>query len=150
RNLYQQIPESPQLFPMLFGLWAFYSVRADYQAARNLGEQLLTLAESTHDPGLLLEAHVACGNNFSFLGELVIARQHLEEAISLYDRRQHGSDAYIYAQDPGVHALSYATLTLWLMGYPDQARKRSLEALTLGRELCHPFSLAFAIIHVLY
>jgi predicted ATPase/class 3 adenylate cyclase len=150
RNLYQQIPESPQLFPMLFGLWAFYSVRADYLTARNLGQELLVLAQSTHDPALLLEAHTACGNTLSFLGELVTARQHLEEAISLYDPRQHGSHAYIYAQDPGVHSLSYATLTLWLMGYPQQARKRSLEALTLGRELCHPFSLAFAMIHVLY
>jgi TOMM system kinase/cyclase fusion protein len=150
RNLYQQIPESPQLFPMLFGLWAFYSVRADYRTARDLCSQLLTLAQSAKDPELLLEAHAACGNTTSFLGELVAAREHLEQAITLYDPKKHGAHAYIYPQDPGVHSLSYATLTLWLMGYPDQARKRSLEALALGQKLSHPFSLAFAMIHVLY
>ena len=31
------------------------------------------------------------------------------------------------------------------LGYPDQALKRSQEALTLAQELSHPFSLAFAL-----
>ena len=41
--------------------------------------------------------------------------------------------------------LSGAALVLWLLGYPDQALKRSQEALTLAQELSHPFSLAFAL-----
>ena len=56
----------------------------------------------------------------------------------------------MYGQDPGVHSGSFATLDLWLLGYPDQARKRSLEAFALAQELSHPYSLAFALIHVLY
>ena len=43
---------------------------------------------------------------------------------------------------PGCAASSYAALTLWYLGYPDQALKRSHEALTLAQELSHPFSLA--------
>ena len=35
--------------------------------------------------------------------------------------------------------------TLWYLGYPDQALKRSHEALTLAQELSHPFSLAYAL-----
>ena len=42
--------------------------------------------------------------------------------------------------------LSYAALGLWYLGYPDQALKRSHEALTLAQELSHPFSLAFALV----
>ena len=49
-------------------------------------------------------------------------------------------------QDPGVACQSYACLALWFLGYPDQALKRSQEALTLAQELSHPFSLAFALI----
>jgi predicted ATPase len=41
-------------------------------------------------------------------------------------------------------------LVLWLLGYPDQARKRSLEAFALAQELSHPYSSAFALVHVLY
>jgi predicted ATPase len=35
---------------------------------------------------------------------------------------------------------------LWSLGYPDQALKRSLEALSLARELAHSFSLAYALV----
>ena len=36
--------------------------------------------------------------------------------------------------------------TLWFLGYPDQALKRSHEALALAQELSHPYSLAYALI----
>jgi predicted ATPase len=44
--------------------------------------------------------------------------------------------------DPGVACLSYEAWTLWHLGYPDQALKRIQQALTLGRELDQPFTLA--------
>ena len=34
---------------------------------------------------------------------------------------------------------------LWALGYPDDAVRRLREALSLARELSHPFSLAFAV-----
>ena len=37
---------------------------------------------------------------------------------------------------------AYARAWLVVLGYPDQALTRSHEALTLARELAHPFSLA--------
>ena len=45
---------------------------------------------------------------------------------------------------PGCRA--YAGVTLWYLGYPDQALQRSREALTLARELGHPVSLASALL----
>ncbi len=41
--------------------------------------------------------------------------------------------------------LSLESLVLWMLGYPDQALRRSQEALTLSRELAHPFSLAHTL-----
>ena len=35
-------------------------------------------------------------------------------------------------------------MTLWLLGYPDQALERSREALALAREMSHPYSMAHA------
>jgi predicted ATPase/class 3 adenylate cyclase len=150
RDLYQQLGESPQLFPMLFGLWAYNRVKADYSTARQLGNELVSMAQAAEDPGLLIEAHAAHGDTLAFSGELTRAREHLEQAIELYDFDKFRSHAFIFGQDPGVHALSYATLTLWLLGCPDEARKRSLEALALAQRLSHPFTLAFALIHVIH
>ena len=53
RELCQQVGETPQLFPVLWGLWLFYFVRGELQTARELGEQLLSLAQSVQDPALL-------------------------------------------------------------------------------------------------
>ena len=74
RELCQQVGETPQLFPVLLGLWAFYVVRGELQTARELGEQLLSLAQSVQDPALLLMAHYALGCTLFCLGELTSAR----------------------------------------------------------------------------
>ncbi len=145
RELCQGVGETPQLFPVLFGLWVFHFVRGELQTARELAEQALTLARRVQDPALLLEAYYRLGYTLFHFGELVAARSHLEQSIVLYDSQQHQSHALLYGQDPGVVSLSYAALALWLLGYPDQALKRNHEALALAQEVSHPFSLAFAL-----
>src|SRR5262249_19469714 len=141
RELCQQVGQTPQLFQVLRGLWLFYMHRVELQTAREMGEHLLTLAQQVGDRALLLEAHYALGNTLNYLGEFVAAGTHLERGIALYDRQQHHAHAVRYGQDPGVVCRAYAGVTLWYRGYPDQALQRSHEALTLARELAHPFSL---------
>jgi predicted ATPase len=80
------------------------------------------------------------------LGEFAAARQHFEQGIALYDRQQHRAHAFRYGQDPGVICHAYAALTLWWLGYPEQALRRSQQAVTLARELAHPFSLGIALV----
>ncbi|MBI3304004.1 MAG: hypothetical protein HYZ72_18210, partial [Deltaproteobacteria bacterium] len=97
------------------------------------------------DPALLLLAHRMLGATLFYLGEVALARAHFEQVIALYDPQQHRSLASLYMTDSGVHCLSYTAFALWLLGYPDQALKRNHEALTLARELSHPYSLAYAL-----
>ncbi len=144
RALCQQLGETPQLFPVLYGLWSFYVLRREVQTARELAEQLMRLAQRVHDPYLLALAHRALGYPLYFLGELISAWTHAEQAIALYDPQQHPRDT-VSTSDLRVVCLSYASLTLWCLGYPDQALKRSHEAVALAEELSHPFSLANAL-----
>jgi class 3 adenylate cyclase/predicted ATPase len=146
RELCQQVGETPQRFQVLRGLWYFYLHRVELQTARELGEQLLTLAQHVGDPALLLEAHYSLGNTLNYLGEFATARSHLDQGIVLYDRQQHSAHAFRYGQDPGVICHAYAALTLWWLGYPEQAVRRSHKAVTLARELAHPFSLGIALV----
>jgi predicted ATPase/DNA-binding winged helix-turn-helix (wHTH) protein len=145
RELCRQVEETPQLFPVLVGLFRFYLVRAEHKTARELGEQLLSLAQSVQDPALLLEAHFPLGAILYCLGEFAPAREHLEQSIARYDPQQHRSHALVYGTDPGVFCRSWTTHVLWFLGYPDQALERSQEALALAQELSHPFSLALAL-----
>jgi predicted ATPase len=146
RELCQQLGQTPQLFPVLFRLRSFYLVRAELQIAHELGEQLVSLAQSVQDPALLLEAHYALGAALFYLGEFAPAQDHFERMIAIYNPQQYRSHAFLYGQDPGVAALFYAAWSLWYLGYPDQASQRLHEALTLAREVSHPFSLAFAFV----
>src|SRR5215831_13977769 len=123
----------------------FHLVRAEFQTARELGEQLLSLAQRVQTPALLLLAHRVLGQTLAFLGEFSSAHVHLEREMTLYDLGQHRAFASLYGQDQGVICRSWAALTLWSLGYPDQALQRSREALTLAQELVHPFSLAYAM-----
>jgi class 3 adenylate cyclase/predicted ATPase len=145
-ELCQQLGETPQLFPVLHGLWRFYLVRPNLQIAREMAEQCLKLAQSVQDPELLLEAHMALGAAFLWLGELVPAKVQTELGIALYDPEQHRSHAFLYyGQDPGVFCLSYGAWALWYLGYPDQALERVYKASTLAQGLSHPYSLGFAL-----
>jgi predicted ATPase/class 3 adenylate cyclase len=145
RELCQQVGETPQLFPVLYGQWLFYLVRAQLQTARQLSEQLLILAQRAQDTTLLLEAHRALGTSLFYLGELAPARTHLEQAMTLYDPQQHRSLAFHAGQDPGVVCRGFAAWALGLLGYPDQALQRSDDTRVLAQERAHPFTLAYAL-----
>ena len=137
--------ETPQLFPILWGLWYFYTLRAEFHTARELEAQCLTLAQHVHDPALLLQAHFMPGTTSLHLGELVAAHTSLERAIALYDPQQHRAQAWLYGEETGVIARAYIGRPLWLLGYPDQALQRSQQAVRLAREIASPFSQAFAL-----
>jgi class 3 adenylate cyclase/predicted ATPase len=145
-ELCRQVGETSQLFPALRGLWQFYLLRAELQTAHELGEQLLSLANSVQDPALLPEIHRALGEPLLWLGEFAPARVHLEEGITLYNPQQHRSHALVYGLDPGVPCLSFTAIALWNLGYPDQALKRGREALALAQGLFHPPSLTLALL----
>jgi predicted ATPase len=144
RELCRQVGETPQLFPALRLLGTFYSTRGEYQTGHEIAEQLLSLAERVENPLLVTVAHLSLGWNLLFLGEFAQAQAYLGQAITFYERQQHQSLAFTYGFDHGVACLSFASWTLWALGYPDQALKRSQEALALAQELSHPLSMAFA------
>jgi class 3 adenylate cyclase/predicted ATPase len=146
RDLCQQVGETPQLAPTLFGLRAFYIMRGDLQTSRDLDEQLLRLAQQMQDTPLLIEAHWALGTTLCFLGEIVPARAHLEQSITLYDAQPPRAQPLLdVVRDPGVAARSWISWLLWVHGYPDQARTRSQQAFTLAQALAHPYSQAIAL-----
>jgi predicted ATPase/class 3 adenylate cyclase len=146
RELCQHVGETPQLFPVLRGLWRFYQAGGDLRTAHELATQCLSLAQSTQDAASLVEAYEVLGITFYHLGEVSAARTYFEHGTALYDPLQHHALAFVYGEDPGVACLSRVAHVLWMLGYPDQALQRNAEALTLASQLAHPFSLAYALI----
>jgi tetratricopeptide (TPR) repeat protein len=123
----------------------FYITRGEVQTARELGEQLLNLAQRVHEPARLADAHISLGNALFHLGEWGAARTHLEQGLAHYQPQQHRSPSRMRTTDIGVFGLARLGQSLWRLGYADQALQQSQEALTLARELVHPYSVAAAL-----
>ncbi len=146
RELCEQFGETPQLFPVLWGLARMHDTRGELRAGRALGEQLLSIAQRGQEPALLLEAHHEIWANLFMLGELTSARMHLEQGFALYDPQKHKHHAFLYGgHDPGVCCGWHSAEVLWLLGYPDQALRRSQDSLALARELSHPSTMVYAL-----
>jgi class 3 adenylate cyclase/predicted ATPase len=147
RQLCIQLGDAPQLFAVLFGLWWFYEVKANLRAARGTANQLLDIAGKEGDPAHLLQAHRTMGHTNLWLGEFVSAHAHFEQAMTLYDPQQHRALAFTSGQEPGVLSRGFAAHVLWYLGFPDRALEMMDAALSLARDVAHPFSLAFALDH---
>lgn len=144
RELCRRMGDGLGLFPVLGGLWVYYLVRGDLEAAGDLSSQLLRLA---NEDSLRLVAHAAAGQTAFYRGDLLSARRHLEDAVRLYDPEKHKHLAYEYFQsDPAVCSLSYLAWSLWLQGETELATWRAEEALALARKLDHSHTLA----HVMF
>jgi predicted ATPase/class 3 adenylate cyclase len=146
RQLCQRAGETPQLVAVLWGLWAFYYMRLECRVASELAEQLFRLARDTNDPGLLIVAHHAMSNTCFALGEFTRARDHLEQSLALYNRREHRHLASLMGgEEPAVVCRTNLAATLWCLGYPEQDLQQSHDALSLAQELGSAFNLAFAL-----
>ena len=144
RALCQQVGETSHLFQTLWGLCSCYRTRGALPTARELGEQLDTLAQRDDTPTFRLAAHNALGTTLFYLGDYRAARAHCEQGIALIDPAAQRALAHRYDEAPGVVSLAFAANTLWCLGYPAQAVRRSQEALVLAQALAHPASLALA------
>ncbi|MGE0684735.1 MAG: adenylate/guanylate cyclase domain-containing protein [Candidatus Binatia bacterium] len=143
RALCGQIGETPEAFPALLGLCAFYVVRAEVQTALELAEQALKIARGAQERSLLLAAHSTIGVPLFWAGDLAKAREHWEEGLTLYEPQR--DRLYFGIQDFGITCHCYVAMAFWLLGYPDQATKHNAEALALAQQLSHPFSQAWAV-----
>jgi tetratricopeptide (TPR) repeat protein len=145
QELCGQTGDKVQVFPALYGLVMYYSMRAEYQTARELADQLFGIAQEASDPDLLIEAHFTQGATRLWVGDFLATRAHLEQGIALYNPHKHRAHALRYGQDPGIACRLLATQVLWLLGYPDLALKRAQEALELTQDFSHANSVVFGL-----
>jgi predicted ATPase len=120
--LYRQVGETPHLFVVLYGLIAYYLVRGQLRVTHELSQQFLRQAERRSDSAALPVAQRLLGATQLWLGQLAQARVHLEESIALHKMEQSQAPALAYGQASAAIGMVDLAYTLWLLGYPDQAR----------------------------
>jgi adenylate cyclase len=145
QELCEQVGDTARRFQVLLGLRRACLCRGELQTAATLEEQLLSTAQSLHDPTYVPWVYVARGETSYWIGEFVQAREHCQTARGHCDPRQRSSDALVYGNDTGIACRVMGAVALWHLGYPDHALEMGEEALDQAQALAHPFSLVFAL-----
>ena len=148
-ELCRQLGDRPEVFDVLLGLWVFHVAgQSELKTARELTEQLMSLARDQNDPISLLKAHLAMATTILAQGDFLAAREHCDQCISLYKPELHHKPIVLAIElDPGVAAHYWAAWTHWLLGYPDQAMASIAAALALAQEGAHAHTSARALIY---
>ncbi|MDX1415910.1 MAG: BREX system ATP-binding domain-containing protein [Candidatus Promineifilaceae bacterium] len=145
RELCKLAGDTPQLFPVLRGIWAFYLTRGELSDALELAEQQLILTCDQPEASPHLNARWMTGLTLYYMGEFSKAQKQLEHLLGSYHRKTHRTLTLPNSLDLHVSAMLYSASCLWYLGFPDQAAIVSRDALLLARQLAHPLSLAFAL-----
>jgi predicted ATPase len=133
------------LVPILYGLWNLYLVRCDFPTCDGLAARVLELAHGEADPVFLLVAHNVLQQPLFHRGQFAAARRHQQEGFALYDPPRHRGLTAVYGEDPGVGCQVYGAVTLWHLGYPDQAVREAEAGRRLAEDVGHPFNVAQAL-----
>jgi predicted ATPase len=110
-------------------------VRGDHPMMRRLTEETRRLAERSADPAIGLAAHRLSAITAMQAGAFSEARAEFEQILRVYDPDRHRPPPVHYVHDPKISALSYLPLVLWLLGYPEEARRASGAAFRCAEEM---------------
>jgi predicted ATPase/class 3 adenylate cyclase len=135
RMLCERLGEVEPLFATLSGEFVFPFVRGDYQVMRRVTDEARGVSERLSSPVLRLAAHRLSAITAMYHGALCEARSEFEAILRLYDASHHRPQPVHYVHDPQVSALTYLAPVLWMLGFPDQARRSSSAAFRCAAEL---------------
>src|SRR5215472_2460933 len=154
RTLCLRLGDIPKYFQALFGLWGYFWMKGNNINARSIADEFLFRSEALADPLLLMVAHRVMGSTLLTVGDFHSSADHFKETIRLSTGREWQPLNNLYMVEPRAASLLLLSWDLWFLGYPDQSLSRVLEALALGQDLHHPYTVAFAhyltsVVHLL-
>jgi predicted ATPase len=141
-------PEDPLLlFSVLYGFWIASIMTFDGDVMRELAAQFLVLAEKQGTTVPLMMGDRIMGVTLICAGDIAEGRSHLDRAIALYDPVKHRPLTHFGGLDIGVAILSYRSMALWCLGYPEAARADTDRELKDAREIGQVVTLMSALGH---
>ncbi len=141
-----RLSEDAQSFAVIYGFWRFYLLRADYSNAQNLSDQLVRMATNDGDLATAVTSNRAAGATRFYTARFESALEHLRQTASIIPAPALRKAILAYdVVDPWVVNHAYSGMALWISGKPTEAKRQNDIAITLAREVNHPFTLALAL-----
>jgi len=134
------------LLSVLFGVAVTNFVTFNGEVMRESAAQFLAIAMRQGMSGPRMLGHSLMGNYFAATGDFAQARAHYDEGIALYDPAAYRPlVTHFAAQDERVALLSFRSLTLWMLGYPEAALEDAKHALEDARQIGQAATLLLAL-----
>ena len=147
QDLSRELDRDTDLFTALRGLGYVHHVRGDLRQSMREFPEAIDLARRIGEPALLVQAYHFAGVSTFHLGAFQTARDWLQRSLEADDSP--GSyHSELYGINMGVFCHAYIGHCDWHLGYSDRALKAAEEALSLAREVSHPFSIALALAYL--
>ena len=108
-------------------------------------ERLLTKGREAGDLDLRIFGHATAMVQHFLSGQLAESRAQTDLALALYDPQRAERWIQLTGHDLRTFVKVYACQLIWMLGFPDQARRLSDETRELAHEAGHAFNLAWAL-----
>jgi class 3 adenylate cyclase/predicted ATPase len=139
-------PEDPLLlFSVLYSLSIANQIAFNGDAFRESTADFLALAKKQQATAPLMIGLRLVANSLMLTGDIAEGRAHYDRALALYDPTEHRGLAARFGQDIRVAALSFRSIGLWMLGYPEAALADTDHALKDAREIGQAATLMFAL-----
>jgi DNA-binding winged helix-turn-helix (wHTH) protein/predicted ATPase len=145
-DLCRRVGTPAESVEIAWGAWRLASSSADLTRAREIGEELLALAERDGDSVARAHAHRAIGQSLLYLGDPEAAHRHLTETAAFFATATAAPRAPSrLAQNSEIGALGFDAVTSWVLGYPDRALRLAEASLASGQRTGNPVFISFAL-----
>jgi class 3 adenylate cyclase/tetratricopeptide (TPR) repeat protein len=147
QDLSRELGHDADLFTALRGLGFVHHVRGDLRQSMREFPEAIDLARRISEPSLLVQAYHFAGVSTFHLGAFQTAHDWLRQSLESGDSRgRYHSE--VYGINMGVFCHAYIAHCQWHLGYLDHALEEAEKALSLAREVSHPFSIALALAYL--
>ena len=133
-------------FLATWGVWFHETMTGQAQAAFQRADELLAIARELNTTDLLVEAYHARTPGLLRAADYPALKESAQQVIRLYDRERDRDHAFYFGgHDSRVCAQSFYAISLWGLGFPDQAQEMAWQCIQDARNLAHAFSLAHSL-----
>jgi tetratricopeptide (TPR) repeat protein len=143
--LAKSLERNDALLPILWGLTFYVQTQGRVAESLPWAEEMLDIAKATGDPDLLIAGHALASACYFWMGKLIKALEHRDKMLALYDGERHGHLVDMLNHDPKTGVGTLASISTWMLGYPDRAVRLGDETVAHARRRAHPFDLGWAL-----
>jgi len=131
--------------PLLSLKFGSQTISGDINSAKQTRRQYWAAAENIDNPVLLSHEPLCSGLCDLISGRLHRAQEHFNRCVEMLRDEDLREPINTFGHDPAVASLGFSSIAVWLLGFPDEARRRARLAMTRSEAIGVPLGLVNAL-----